>query len=300
MRFQLREIYKVMPQDSLFISILREPGELFESTFYYFYELVPSFRNVPQNQPDSTELWLNNTDKFFKPFFRPDFWFFAKNHMMHDFGFNPAMNDDTQIANAIQTIDKTFDFIMISNYMDESLVLLADLLCWPLADVSLMVLNHRKSKNLKESRTNRIRKKVREWNKADSALFDHFNKSLWNKIENFGFHRMKVEVKKLQTINQDLKKQCVEGTKPKYYSELQNTPWKNMHIFQPQGVRITGFDLKPGAELNETCVNLIAPEPYLHAIVLEAQRKKHLDVIKRIIENQRSLQQNLDNTATIN
>ena len=102
-----------MPKDSLFISILREPRELFESSFHYFYELEPSFQKVAQNHPKSAEIWLNNTNSFFNPKSRFVFCFFAKNHVTYDFGFDPIMDDDTQIANAIKKIDKTFDFIII-------------------------------------------------------------------------------------------------------------------------------------------------------------------------------------------
>ena len=276
MRFNLEEVQKVMPKNSLFISILREPGELFESTFHYFYGVVPSFRHLPQNQLNSPEMWLNDTDKFFDPNQRTRYSYFAKNHVMHDFGFDPMMGDDAQIQNAIKKIDKTFDFIMVSNYMDESLVLLADMLSWSLADVSSVVLNQRFSQKRNEFRARRISKKVRNWNKADSALFDYFNKSLWKKIKNIGFQKMKNAVKTLQIINQDLKTQCIDGNRTKFYNELKNTPWKNTNIFQPSGVKISGFDLKPGAERNETCVNLIAPEPYLHKVVVETQRKRQL------------------------
>ena len=79
---------------------------------------------------------------------------FRKNHVMHNFGFDPIMDDDAQIENAIKKIDKTFDFIMILNYMDEYLVLLADMLYWSLAGVSSVVLNQRffsKNKQIKSS-----------------------------------------------------------------------------------------------------------------------------------------------------
>ena len=62
--------------------------------------------------------------------------------------------------------------------MDESFVLLAELLRWFLADVSSVVLNQRTLQKQKKSRKKRIQKNVRKWNKADSALFDYFNKSL--------------------------------------------------------------------------------------------------------------------------
>ena len=158
MRFNLSRVQKVMPKDSLFVSILREPGEVFESSFHYFYEIVPSFNKLPQNELNSTEIWLNNASKYFDSEKRTGFWFIAKNHMMYDFGFDPMMENDNRTRAAIEAIDKTFDFIMISNYMDESLVLLADILCWPLADVSSVVLKPErftKAKQIKDQKDSR-------------------------------------------------------------------------------------------------------------------------------------------------
>jgi len=263
-----------MPRDSLFVSILREPGELFQSTFRFFYENVPSFRGGPkQNDPDSIEKWLNNSKNYFKTKDRRGYWFFAKNHVMFDFGYDPLMERDSEIDKAIKQIDKVFDFILISNYMSESLVLLADMLCCPLADISSAVLNARVDREKQDqSRTDRIRKKVREWNKADSALFDYFNKTLWDKIEKFGFQKMKTKVKQLNNINQNLMAQCSGGKKN--YNELVNAPWKNIKYYQPKGIDIVSYDLKEGKELNETCINLLAPEDYLTEVVHQHQKQR--------------------------
>ena len=275
MRFNSSEIRKIMPADSFYVSILRDPAEVFESTFHYYYYNVPSFRRGPkQDDPESVEIWLNNTNKYFNPQERSGLWFYAKNHAMFDFGYNAVFKNKDEIEKTIQEIDQIFDFILISNYMDESLVLLADMLCCPLAEVSSIVLNARaESEKQDKSRMKRISKKVREWNKADSALFDYFNKSLWNKIEKFGYQRMEHEVTKLQAINQNLMNQCSDGKKL-HYNELKNAPWKNMHLYEPKEIKIVGYDLKAGAEQNETCVYLLGPEPFLNKVVNEKQKQR--------------------------
>jgi hypothetical protein len=38
-----------------------------------------------------------------------------------------------------------FDFVMIAEQMDESLVLLQDILCWPLTDLTYLKQNERKA-----------------------------------------------------------------------------------------------------------------------------------------------------------
>jgi len=158
--------------------------------------------------------------------------------------------------------------------MSESLVLLADMLCCPLADVSFVVLNSRfASKKLDVSTKKRISKKVREWNKADSALFDYFNKSLWKRIEIFGVQNMKLEFEKLQTINRNLMTECSDGQLT-FYNNLKNAPWKDMHLCEPSGIKILGYDLKPDKKMNETCLYSFGPEQYMDKIAKIHQQKR--------------------------
>ena len=44
-------------------------------------------------------------------------------------------SDTANIAKVIDTVEKEFQLVMISDYMFESLVLLKDELCWDLEDV---------------------------------------------------------------------------------------------------------------------------------------------------------------------
>ena len=289
MRFNEREIRKVMPSDTIFVSIIREPGELFKSTYRFFYSNVAAFKRGPeQNDPDSPEIWLNNTKHYFREKERTLYWFYAKNHEMFDFGYDALMDDDDKIEQTVKKIDQVFDFILIANYMSESLVLLADMLCCPLADVSSVVLNANADLSKKdESRMKRISKKAREWNKADSALFDYFNKSLWRKIEKFGFQKMQKEVMRLQTINQNLLVKCSAGKKS--YDHLTNDPWKDMKYYQPRGVKIVSYDLKAGAELNETCVYALAPEKYTSSVQDLRQKERQIQLLRSSNRNKEKL-----------
>jgi len=98
MRFNVDEMRKVMPSDSFYVTILRDPAEMFESAFYYFYYDVPSFRNGPKREDlNAIEIWLNNTNNYFDPHQRAGFWFYAKNHVMFDLGYNALMEDDSEI-----------------------------------------------------------------------------------------------------------------------------------------------------------------------------------------------------------
>ena len=51
---------------------------------------------------------------------------------------------------------KEFDFVMIAEHMDESLVFLQDILCWPLVDLTYLKQNERKQ-NSKSNMTQETR-----------------------------------------------------------------------------------------------------------------------------------------------
>lgn len=276
MRFSYPGVREIMPSDSVYISILRNPTDLFQSTFVYFYGYVPEFHHVTQHSKNSVEMWLNNTSKYWNPDKVSRFSFFAKNHLMFDFGYSAYLEDMTEITKAINEINQTFDLILISDHMDESLVLLADLLCCPLTDVVALKLN---SQGRKAERTNKsptLKQKVRNWVKADSLLYEHFNATLWKKIKAYGFKRMKRNVEKLNKLANNLVTLCVVSNKTFPYSGLKNVPWDRRGIYEPPGVTIKSYDLKPGSEKLQDCVDSIAPELYFTNELKKKQKQSNI------------------------
>ncbi|XP_042300470.1 galactosylceramide sulfotransferase-like [Sceloporus undulatus] len=41
MRFQYKEVRKLLPADTIFVTVLRDPAYLFESSFHYFGRIIP-------------------------------------------------------------------------------------------------------------------------------------------------------------------------------------------------------------------------------------------------------------------
>jgi len=107
---------------------------------------------------------------------------FAKNGMTWDFGFDNEEEDDDVIQRRIQYLDKVFDLVLITDYFEESIVLLKEELCWTTEDVTFLKANSRKresgSANLLDSK---YKEKLLEWNKADWKLYQHFNATFTKK-----------------------------------------------------------------------------------------------------------------------
>lgn len=59
---------------------------------------------------------------------------------------DPELENHNAIEAKIKSMEKEFDLVMINEFMDESLVLLAHLLCLPLSTMVGLKLNQRKSK----------------------------------------------------------------------------------------------------------------------------------------------------------
>eukprot|EP00058_Branchiostoma_floridae_P006851 XP_002592339.1 hypothetical protein BRAFLDRAFT_101225 [Branchiostoma floridae] len=97
--------------------------------------------------------------------------------------------------------------------------------------------------------------KIRQWDRADVMLFDHFNKTLWSKLSKLPFDWRK-EVEVLKARNLQLQDECLQSdsvSKAKIND-------KRFKVFQPAGIHIEYFQLKENALMNETCVNMAKSE----------------------------------------
>lgn len=208
--------------------------------------------------------------RFFKGRQDGSFWWFAKNGLSYDLGFNNLMDDDKYIASAIAKVEKTYHLVMIADYFEMSLILLKDLLCLKLEDITYLDLNLRLEKNY--NITPELDKKIRQWNKADAAIFDHFNKTFWEKVKAFGEKRMKLEVEKLRRMNKKLMDDCIEGEGAVVNKKVHDSRYK---VFNPKGVKMGAYNIKPEAELNKKCQDVVKPEMSWFKYLLFKQYSNH-------------------------
>ncbi|KAL4593211.1 galactose-3-O-sulfotransferase 2-like, partial [Arapaima gigas] len=135
MRFQLSEVQKVMPPDTFYFSILRDPFSLAKSSYAYFKDLCPAFSQASSFEEFTTHPW-----KYYNPDLR--YSHLSRNAMSFDFGFNNNANYSESLAMEVESkIRKSFNMIMLVEYFDESLVLLRHALCWPMDAIVTFSLN---------------------------------------------------------------------------------------------------------------------------------------------------------------
>merc|ERR1719277_660450 len=96
--------------------------------------------------------------------------------------------DKTLVRKWIDKVDREFDLILIMEYFDFSLALLALELCWPLEDLAYLRTNEGKKINLsKEAYTEEL---IKVFNYPDYMLYEHFNSTLWKKINEIGIEKV--------------------------------------------------------------------------------------------------------------
>lgn len=245
-----------MPEDTFYFSILRHPVAMMESIFIY-YKSIPAFHKA------------RNLDDFLDNGWRDYNTSLTNNHYAHniltfDFGFDNNVTADAQdleerVGTAVSAIEQDFDLILISEYFDESMILLKHALCWSLDDVVSFKLNSR-SERTRHALSPDTADKIKKWNALDWRLYLHFNATFWQKVDTLvGQEEMKREVSRLQERRAQLAKTCLKDGGAVDPSQIKDAGLKP---FQYGAAVIQGYNLNPGLDgLTKTqCQNLITPE----------------------------------------
>ena len=122
--------------------------------------------------------------------------------------YPPAYDNITRVRNEISKMDRDFELVLIMEYFDESLILLQKALCWSLQDILYVKFNQRQRKP-KIQMSEKVKKNIRKWNKADVMLYDHFNKTLWEKIRDYGPYFWD-DLSYFRQMNSKMQASCVE------------------------------------------------------------------------------------------
>lgn len=275
-----------MPEDTFYFSIIRDPVALAESSFAYYKEVAPAFRKA-KGLGD----FADDPKKYYDHRLRNNHY--ARNLLWFDFGMDHNANFSVALARHGEAmIRHTFKLILVSEYFDQSMILLRHALCWPLDAIVSFSLNARQQKpsslggisgswvgkavaaagvgvkaGLSQAKTppnlsltEDQREKLRQWNALDWYIYKAFNQSFWEEINRFGHARMAQEVSILRTRREELARVCLrDGGKPVEAHRIRD---KNIRPFQSGLVKILGYELQPGLD-NSTrmaCLRMIRPE----------------------------------------
>uniref|UniRef100_A0A3B3BML0 Galactose-3-O-sulfotransferase 2 n=1 Tax=Oryzias melastigma TaxID=30732 RepID=A0A3B3BML0_ORYME len=260
MRLNTEELKKVMPPNTVYVTILRDPVQTFESVFSYYTFSVPAF-SLAKKAAETTanrsalSVFMESPESFWDPKLPENG--LARNPMSFDFGL------DLQHGNAanLTALAEAFHLIMIAERFDESLVLLQALLKLKLEELVYVHLNARSARSITPlDETTRAR--IGAWNLLDIQLYDFSLKLFQKKVEQYGAERLKREVDLLRASSSRIRQKCVarRDVSPEELEELVR-PW------QSDSATIVGYNVRDNLTKEEQgfCMRLVLPELQYHA-----------------------------------
>ncbi|XP_078488937.1 galactose-3-O-sulfotransferase 2-like isoform X2 [Ciona intestinalis] len=220
-RFNIDNLQQIMPADTRYITIIRAPKDNVESVFGFFQDQSPFNVWLEGVDANSTKLRLQTFYDHPEKFYNKDTdWFFrARNHMFFDIGYDVSNSDDGFIDSKIEELDNIFSLVLLTDYFDESLIMMKHVLCWDWEDVVYIKFKMR----IEEAKTEvneDLGRKILKWNKADNKLYDHFNKTFWRSVGEYGLDRMESDLATFQAKQKEAEKLCIDS-----YQPFKKKPW---------------------------------------------------------------------------
>ncbi|XP_036849552.2 galactosylceramide sulfotransferase isoform X2 [Manis javanica] len=256
MRFHYDEVRGLVPPNATFITVLRDPARLFESSFHYFGSVVPFTWKLSSH--DKLAEFLQDPDRYYDP--NGYNAHYLHNLLFFDLGYDSSLDPgNPQVQEHILEVERRFHLVLLQEYFDESLVLLKDLLCWELEDVLYFKLNARRTSAVPRL-SGELYQRATTWNVLDARLYHHFNASFWRKVEAFGQERMVREVAALRHANERMRHICIDGGQAVDATAIQDSA---MQPWQPLGTKsILGYNLKKriGRRHAQLCRRMLTPE----------------------------------------
>ncbi|KAF7643651.1 hypothetical protein LDENG_00235770 [Lucifuga dentata] len=247
---------------------------MMESGFIYFKK-SPAFQNA-----SSLEDFLDNGSQTYNSSLTYNH--FAHNLVAFDFGFdNNVVADSVDLEKrasiTIAAIEQDFHLILISEYFDESMILLKHALCWSMDDVVSFTLNRRTDVS-RRSVLPSTAEKIKRWNALDWRLHQHFNATFWHEVEHLvGQEQLKMEVSQLKYLRAKLAKTCLKDGGAVDPSQIKEA---GLQPYQPhESAIIEGYNLNPGLDwqTKKKCRRLITPELQYTYILYSKQFAKQPD-----------------------
>lgn len=193
------EVRKLLPS-ATFVTLLRDPVDCWESNYVYmglqnaFKMDINEFAASEKARPEMT---------------RRENAIIGKNQQLWDLGLSRSdMENEANVDAKIAELSAQFDFVILAEFFDEGLVILARLLCWELEDVRYLKQNARTA-----SKVNNITLESREaltrWLSDDFKLYNHFERKFKEAVESYGKEELEADVARLQELNNQLRDDCV-------------------------------------------------------------------------------------------
>ena len=205
--YNRKEMDAVVP-NAKYISIARDPVYQFESAFGYFEwakGMGLSKHSNPLEAFMEKPLYYYTTKKYRTKSA-------SNNGQLHDFGVFPESYRNMSEGSLRVKIDrlvKEIDLVLLTEYFDESLLLLKQLLCWEYDDIVYLSKGVR-SKSHRYDISEEMKQKIRHWNAGDVLLYNRLNMTFWQKVSKYG-PSFQSDLAKFRRLKQVAYDKCVDS-----------------------------------------------------------------------------------------
>ncbi|KAJ8020334.1 Galactosylceramide sulfotransferase [Holothuria leucospilota] len=177
MRFNRKRLEELMNPNSYYITILRHPVDQWLSAFQYFH-IAEGMGASAKNMANPVKGFLRQPKRYRKVSA------YAWNNQMFDLGVSSSHFENlTYLKMKIEQFLQIFDLVLITEYFDESLVVLKRMLCWTFEDIAYVKM---RAQPVQLKASPKTREQIWKLNEADAMLYTRFNRSLWEKIDAYG------------------------------------------------------------------------------------------------------------------
>ncbi|KAK7094701.1 galactose-3-O-sulfotransferase 2-like [Littorina saxatilis] len=201
----------LMPKDTLYVGIVRYPFEQFLAAFLQYESQIPQDYLTSIPGPYRIATYLSDPKKWEHP---DPSQSFTNNRMSFDFGLDVAQwSDKGAIKRHLDYLDVKFDLVMVTEKLDESLILLRRLAGWSLQDIIYVkwLSPFGQEQTYLFNETQRHRHKQFQY--PDYALYRRFEAVLYQKISQqagYGFHE---ELNKFRSTVETVRVFCEQKAK---------------------------------------------------------------------------------------
>ena len=265
----------LMPPDTVFTASIRLPEYHFRSSFRYF--LVAEVTNIPGGK--NIKKFLRDPYKWEKIYTSPsdlrndlcvpDNVSMLHNAQAFDLGFPmgfPASQreymDQTNNARAVlrwlETIKQRFKFMIIVEYINESLVLWRRYMCWSLPDIIYHTQNIANPPHIAKINKAVVRS-IRNFSSIDFALYEHYNKTLWANIEMEGADFWD-ELETFNYVMSNVTKFCSGRTRKHKVLAFEKSKWHKAFTYSTKDCRLLVDKLLPELKTHYDSINKTVPD----------------------------------------
>ncbi|KAK0055736.1 galactosylceramide sulfotransferase [Biomphalaria pfeifferi] len=234
--------HQVMPKNTTYISILREPFAQMVSTYEY-YRFENKFVSMsPERFNASNPISSFMENPYIYTQSGTNFTY-MRNKQAQDLGFMQEHLEPSKFKEYIDILDKDFDLIMILEYFDESLLILKHQLCWELKDILYIPVNQNIRKR-KWPSTDEDRANHKKFSPIDYTLYNHFLSKFTNllSIQKAEFFQ---ELKYFRTILKEVRFNCMFGRT----FTVQATKWHGVFNFTNQDCELSNMRFRQAVGL---------------------------------------------------